>query len=70
MVRMFFKSGGKEYVVEMDLGTDLDLIDWMLVEGNYSCDCNRSHFIHTKYPEFPDFVECGESIDLVKWEMV
>lgn len=55
---------GKDYDLEYDFGFgySADSAYWMFHEGNYGCDCNRSLFLHRRYPEVKEREECGEEI--------
>ena len=75
-VKIVFRHEGKDYplVVEKHLNPwwDEHMQEWdwyLLEEGNYGCQCNRSILIHEKYPEFP-LMECGESIELIDYDFV
>ena len=77
-VRVVLKYKEKEYILEQEdwiHDEDLDEIKgggvpYIWDEGNYSCDCNRSLFLHRVYLEFPDFEHCGNEIELVEYELL
>lgn len=57
---------GKEYRVAQDCGLEypVSAAQYMWLDGNYSCDCNRCLFIRDQCdPGFPD-LECGEEIEM------
>lgn len=62
----------KEFIIHYDFGYEFSLenAEFMFLEGNYSCDCNRSLFIRREYGEdaIPE-LKCGEEIKLVKWHI-
>lgn len=68
-IRLFFVYKGREYIVDQLDFYAYWMGDWgeyskfWWQEGNGSCDCNRSIFIHEKYPEFPE-LKCGDEIEL------
>jgi hypothetical protein len=68
---MLFKFNGKEYPLEYDfgIGYGAQSAEFMWEEGNYSCDCNRSKFLHEKYPEIPESDDCGDSIELISFKV-
>lgn len=62
-----FQYKDKEYTIHYDFGIDYPdkSAEFMFLEGNYSCDCNRSFLIRNEYgndaiPELP----CGDEIVL------
>lgn len=67
-----YEYGGKIYQIEKDFGYGFppDTARYMFEDGNYSCDCNVSIFIHEKYPEFDEIYECGNSIVMKKLDIV
>lgn len=58
---------GKEYKLEWDHGYGCQPSNarYLWEDGNYSCDCNRSMFLHEKYPEILETDRCSETIELV-----
>ena len=56
---------GREYSCNHDFGHEYpeQSAEFMLTEGNYSCDCNRSIILNSIYSEVPIF-DCGETIIL------
>lgn len=57
---------GKLYPYSYDFGYDYpeDSARFMFYEGNYSCDCNLSDFLHDAgYIEQGDW-ECGDTIKI------
>ena len=73
--RIVLKYKDKEYVLEEEnwMSKDEYTNEWnwyIWEEGNYSCDCNRSLFLHRKYPEFSEFEHCGNEIELVDYEVI
>ena len=65
VINAVFVYGGVENQTRIDLKSDCadDVIEFMLTDGNYSCDCNRSLRIRDTYPNFPE-MECGDLIGL------
>jgi hypothetical protein len=67
-----FKYKDKEYTLHYDFGKDYnkESAEWMFLEGNYSCDCNRSLFIRREYGEdaIPE-LDCGEEIKLLSYQV-
>lgn len=63
---------GKTYKFSHDFGYGYpqDAAEFMFEDGNYSCDCNRSSFIHDHYPEFEKWDECGDKIELKSLDIV
>ena len=61
----FVTADGKQYPFEYDFGYAYsdDAAHYMFHVGNYSCDCNKSLFIHRTNPEFP-VLDCGDTIEL------
>ena len=43
---------------------------YMFEEGNYSCDCNRSMFLISKYGGFINELDCGHTIELKDFEII
>jgi hypothetical protein len=60
-----FEYNGQTYTIEwdFDFGYPDESARFMVEEGNYSCDCNRSAHIAAKYPEFTE-MNCGDEIKL------
>ena len=56
---------GREFPYEYDFGYAYEKgsAEYMFLEGNYSCDCNKSIFISEKYQEITE-LECGDDIQL------
>ena len=44
---------------------DIEGIEYMWTEGNYSCDCNRELFIKRQQGEDAPDRECGETYELI-----
>lgn len=67
-----FQYKDKEYTLHYDFGKSYPATSavWMFLEGNYSCDCNRSLFIAREYGEdtIPD-LGCGEEIKLKEYHI-
>lgn len=67
-----FQYKDKEYTIHCDFGCGYskDVAEWMFLEGNYSCDCNRSLFIAREYGEdaIPE-LDCGEEIKLKEYHI-
>jgi hypothetical protein len=61
-----FRYSMREYRVEYEFGYGYpeDSVRYMIEEGNYSCDCNRSTRIAEKCLEF-NGMDCGDEIELV-----
>ncbi len=72
MAKIVFESRGKRYGIDYDFGYGYpaDAAEYMFTDGNYGCDCNRSIFIHEKYPEFPETNQCGDDIEMTYFEVV
>lgn len=71
---MTFEHEGKQYPFEYDFGFGYppDSAEFMFQEGNYSCDDNRSLFLHETYPDEPAFAsefDCGDTIQLASIEV-
>ena len=56
---------GREVPFDYDFGYgyDADSAEYMFMDGNYSCDCNKSLFLHSIHPEIPE-MDCGDEIIL------
>ena len=63
---------GKDYPLEYDFGYGFpeDAAFYMWEDGNYSCDCNKSIFLHEKYPEVPETDTCGDKIKIKTLEIL
>lgn len=68
-----FQYKDKQYTIHYDFGLDYtdEAAKFMFLEGNYSCDCNRSLFIQWEYgddaiPELP----CGNEIVLKEYHIL
>lgn len=59
------EKDGRAYDIEQDFGYgyDPESVHFMFNEGNYSCDDNRSLFIRSVDPTFPEH-GCGDTITL------
>lgn len=62
---------GKKYPYEYDFGFayPIEAAEYIFEDGNYACDCNRSNFLHKRYPEVPEDLECGEEIEMEDFEV-
>ncbi len=50
--------------------TEVEHIEFMWREGNYSCDCNRRLFIgRLTDPSYDDDLPCGDTIKLLSLEV-
>lgn len=67
-----FQYKDKEYTIHYDFGCGYpkDAAEFMFLEGNYCCDCNRSIFIRREYGEdaIPE-LECGGEIKLKEYHI-
>lgn len=72
IAKIVFEYEDKEYCLDYDFGYGYppDSAEYLFTDGNYECDCNRSTFLHKKYPDFPEMEECGERIKMVKFEVI
>ena len=61
----------REYAIEYDFGFGYPdhTAHYMFFEGNYSCDCNKSIFIHQQYPEVAE-MDCGSNIAIKDFEII
>ena len=61
---------GKAYLCERDLGYsyDFESARFYFMEGNFSCDCNRSLLIAEKYPEVKP-MDCGDEIQIKEFSL-
>lgn len=68
---MDFVFAGKEYHYEYCFGYAYpeESACYMFEDGNYSCDCNRSIFINSQYPDFPE-MDCGDQIEMKNFQVV
>jgi hypothetical protein len=59
------------YNIECDFGYEYgeESAKFMFYEGNYSCDCNKSLFIQRQCDENFPFLDCGDEIEIVKFEI-
>jgi len=71
VVVMVLRYEGKDYDLEYDFGFgySAESAHYMFHEGNYACDCNRSLFLHQRYPEVPELEQCGDTILMVSFEV-
>lgn len=72
VTQVVFEFEGKKYLVDNDFGYGYppESAEYMFTSGNFSCDCNRSMLIHNRYPDFPEYDECGDEIEMVGFEVV
>lgn len=70
IAKMVFVYQGKEYPYEYDFGFaySSESAEYVFTEGNYSCDCNRSIFLASKYEGFQE-IECGDEIEMRSFEV-
>jgi hypothetical protein len=67
-VKIVLAYKGKQYTVKDIYAANVEDADYMWTLGNYSCDDNRSIFIQDQCdPDFP-YLDCGDTIELVKME--
>lgn len=63
---------GIDFTLHLDFGYEYpeDSAIYMFLDGNYSCDCNRSLFIRREYGKnsIPE-LDCGDKIQLVKYHI-
>lgn len=68
-----FQYKDKQYTIHYDFGTNYtdEAAEFMFLQGNYSCDCNRSLFIRREHGEdlFPE-LSCGHEIVLKGYYIV
>ena len=64
IARMKLVYNGKEYPYEYDFGFGypVESAHYMLEDGNYSCDCNKSLFLSRIHEEVPE-LNCGGTIE-------
>nr|DAG13341.1 MAG TPA: hypothetical protein [Caudoviricetes sp.] len=64
-----FMFQNKIYKLRYDFGYEYEKqnAEFMFLEGNYSCDCNRSILLLEKYNDFP-LLGCGDNIKLVNYK--
>ncbi len=58
---------GKLYPFEFEFQDDIsiDVAEYIFIDGNYACDCNRSMFLSEKYPdEDIQELDCGDTIEV------
>lgn len=62
---------GREVSFEYDFGYgyEVDAAEYMFMDGNYSCDCNKSAFLHRLHPEILE-MDCGDEITLKDFTVV
>lgn len=62
-----FEYDGHKYVYNYDFGPEYEeeSARYMFESGNYSCDCNRSHFLTEIDPDFPP-LDCGNQIKMLE----
>jgi len=65
-VTMVFVYNGNEYPYEYDFDVEYpeEAAHYMFEDGNYSCDCNRSTFLHSKYGDVIPCMDCGNTIGM------
>ena len=64
------KYKNKNFVIHRDFGYEFpeDVAEFMFVEGDNSCDCNRSLLIYYEYGENSiPLLKCGDEIELVDY---
>lgn len=69
---MVFIYEGKEYPYEYDFEREypIEAAHYMFEDGNYSCDCNRSSFINSRYrTNINPLSECGETIQMKNFQV-
>lgn len=68
---MVLRHEGRDYDLEYDFGFGYPPEDayFMFHEGNYSCDCNRSIFLHERYSEVPELEACGDTINMMRFDI-
>lgn len=64
-----FMFQNKIYKLRYDFGYEYEKqnAEFIFLEGNYSCDCNRSILLHERYDDFP-LLGCGDDIKLVNYK--
>ena len=45
-------------------------IVWLYADGDWSCDCNRKHFIAEAYCEPDPKVPCGDTLQLTRLTLI
>ena len=68
---MDFLYEGESYGYRYDFGYGYpaDSAEYMFMDGNYACDCNRSAFIRETHDEnFPD-LDCGDEIKVTNFRV-
>ncbi len=66
VANMEFIYNGKPYKYDHDFGPTypMDAAEFIFEEGNYSCDCNRSVLIRSKYGNVIPELDCGNIIEM------
>jgi len=66
------KYRGKEYWFEFDFGYGYpeDSARFMFLEGNYSCDCNKSLFIQRYVKQKFRKLPCGDKIKIIGFKIL
>ena len=67
-----FQYKDKQYTIHCDFGVDYpdDSAKFMFLDGNYSCDCNRSLFIQQEYGDDAiTELDCGDEIVLKEYHI-
>jgi hypothetical protein len=69
--RGILKHENKYYLIEDDFGYGYpgSAAEFMWMDGNRSCDCNRSIWIHKQCDKTFSEMDCGDKIELV-WHVV
>lgn len=67
-----FKYDTQYYVIHYDFGYEYEKesAEFMFLDGNYSCDCNRSLIIQREYGDdsIPE-LKCGERIKMLSYHI-
>ncbi len=61
---------GREFPYKYDFGYAYgkDAAKYMFLDGNYSCDCNRTIFLSKEYPEIKEW-NCGYDMELINFSV-
>lgn len=71
IAKMKLKYSGKEYDYEYDFGYayPIESAHFMFKDGNFSCDCNKSIFLHDKYGDEVQEKDCGDEIEITEFKV-
>lgn len=58
------------YEYNFGYGYSEEAAHYMFEDGNYSCDCNRSMFLKSKYGNIIKELDCGHTIQLEDFRVI